>query len=120
VASIAQFLGNQAMRDPYEHLAEIVRTGRTVMPGDGSVEHAALRPGGRAATLEFVPNEDRVSPPIPAAFSMVMLASTVAGDLYAERTHGHVHGGRLRRRHRSPHSHEPSYGGHGTRLSDSE
>src|SRR6185312_1568283 len=31
--------------------------------------HAALRPGGRAATLEFVPNEDRVSPPIPASFS---------------------------------------------------
>src|SRR5271157_4017647 len=44
--------------------------------------HAALRPGGRAATLEFVPNEDRVSPPMPAAFSMTMLASTVAGDAY--------------------------------------
>jgi len=208
LASVAQFLCNQDMRDPYEHLAEIVRTGRTVMPGDGSVEpenpiwvqfaesmapmmapmaaplsavvlegytgptrvldiaaghglfgieiakqnpqarvtaidwapvlrvaldnarkagvddrynmlpgsafevdfggpydavlltnflhhfdeptcvgllrkvHAALRPGGRAATLEFVPNEDRVSPPIPAAFSMTMLASTVAGDAY--------------------------------------
>ena len=27
--------------------------------------HAALRPGGRAATLEFVPNEDRISPPMP-------------------------------------------------------
>ena len=34
------------------------------------------------ATLEFVPNEDRVSPPMPAAFSMTMLASTVAGDAY--------------------------------------
>jgi len=44
--------------------------------------HAVLRPGGRAATLEFVPNEDRVSPPMPAAFSMTMLASTVAGDAY--------------------------------------
>jgi SAM-dependent methyltransferase len=44
--------------------------------------HRALRPGGRAATLEFVPNEDRVSPPIPAAFSMAMLASTAAGDAY--------------------------------------
>ena len=208
LASIAQFLGNPAMREPYDHLAEIVRTGRTVLPGDGSVEpenpiwvqfaetmapmmapmagplgavvleghagpmrvldiaaghglfgieiakqnpqarvtgldwapvlrvalenarkagvqdrydmlpgsafevefggpydvvlltnflhhfdqatcvgllkkvHAALRPGGRAATLEFVPNEDRVSPPMPAAFSMTMLASTVAGDAY--------------------------------------
>jgi hypothetical protein len=44
--------------------------------------HGALRPGGRAATLEFVPNEDRVSPPMAAAFSMTMLASTVAGDAY--------------------------------------
>jgi SAM-dependent methyltransferase len=44
--------------------------------------HSALRPGGRAATLEFVPNEDRVSPPMPAAFSMTMLTSTVAGDAY--------------------------------------
>jgi SAM-dependent methyltransferase len=208
LASIAQFLVNPAMRDPYDRLAEIVRTGRTVLPGDGSVEaenpiwvqfaetmapmmapmvgplgavvldghsgpmrvldiaaghglfgieiakqnpqarvtgldwapvlrvaldnarkagvhdrydmlpgsafevdfngpydavlltnflhhfdqptcvgllkkvHAALRPGGRAATLEFVPNEDRISPPIPAAFSMTMLASTPAGDAY--------------------------------------
>lgn len=42
----------------------------------------SLKPGGRAATLEFVPNEDRVSPPAPAAFSMTMLASTAAGDAY--------------------------------------
>ncbi|HVN04178.1 MAG TPA: class I SAM-dependent methyltransferase [Bryobacteraceae bacterium] len=208
LASIAQFLSNPAMREPYDRLAEIVRTGRTVLPGDGSVEpenpiwvqfaetmapmmapmagplgavvldghrgpmrvldiaaghglfgieiakqnpqahvtgldwapvlrvaldnarnagvqerydmlpgsafevdfggpydavlltnflhhfdrstcvallkkvHGALRAGGRAATLEFVPNEDRVSPPMPAAFSMTMLASTVAGDAY--------------------------------------
>ncbi|MGB2626047.1 MAG: class I SAM-dependent methyltransferase [Candidatus Acidiferrum sp.] len=44
--------------------------------------HAALKPGGKAITLEFVPNEDRVSPPTPAAFSLVMLASTSAGDAY--------------------------------------
>ena len=44
--------------------------------------HAALRPGGRAATLEFVPNEDRVSPPMSAAFSMTMLATTATGDAY--------------------------------------
>ena len=208
LASMAQFLSNPAMREPYEHLAEIVRAGRTVLPGDGSVEpgnpiwvqfaetmapmmaplvgplgavvleghtgpmrvldiaaghglfgieiakqnpqarvtgldwapvlrvaldnarkagvqqrydmlpgsafevdfggpydavlltnflhhfdqptcvgllkkvRAALKSGGRAATLEFVPNEDRVSPPMPAAFSMTMLISTVAGDAY--------------------------------------
>lgn len=211
LASIAQFLGNPAMRAPYDQLAEIVRTGRTVLPGEGSVEpdnpiwvqfaetmapmmapmvgplgavvlegftgpmrvldiaaghglfgieiakqnpqarvtgldwapvlrvaldnarragvhdrydmlpgsafevdlggpydvvlltnflhhfdlptcvrllrkaHTALRSGGRTATLEFVPNEDRVSPPIPAAFSMTMLTSTVAGDAYTLR-----------------------------------
>jgi hypothetical protein len=44
--------------------------------------HASLKKGGRAATLEFVPNEDRVSPPIPAAFSLTMLATTDAGDAY--------------------------------------
>jgi hypothetical protein len=208
LASIAQFLSNPAMREPYAHLADIVRAGRTTLPGHGSVEpenpiwvqfaesmapmmaplasplgalvldghtgpmrvldiaaghglfgieiakqnpqahvtgldwapvlhvalenarkagvqdrydmlpgsafevefggpydavlltnflhhfdpptcvgllkkvHAALGPGGRAATLEFVPNEDRVSPPMPAAFSMTMLASTAAGDAY--------------------------------------
>ncbi len=44
--------------------------------------HGALKPGGKAATLEFVPNEDRVSPPMPAAFSLTMLTSTAAGDAY--------------------------------------
>lgn len=44
--------------------------------------HAALKTGGRALTLEFVPNDDRVSPPIPAAFSMMMLGSTPGGDAY--------------------------------------
>lgn len=44
--------------------------------------HAALKPNGRAFTLEFVPNEDRVSPPVAAAFSLVMLAGTDAGDAY--------------------------------------
>lgn len=208
LASIAQFLGNQAMHEPYDRLAEIVRTGRTVLPGDGSVEpenpiwvqfaetmapmmaplarplgeivlqgrsgpmrvldiaaghglfgieiakqnpearvtgldwapvlrvaldnarragvherydmlpgsafevdfggpydvvlltnflhhfdqptcvgllqkiRRALVPGGQVATLEFVPNEDRVSPPMPAAFAMTMLTSTAAGDAY--------------------------------------
>jgi SAM-dependent methyltransferase len=42
----------------------------------------ALKPGGQAVVLEFVPNPDRVSPPMPAAFSLTMLADTVAGDAY--------------------------------------
>lgn len=44
--------------------------------------HAALKPAGKAVTLEFVPNEDRVTPPMAAAFSLVMLAGTDAGDAY--------------------------------------
>jgi 2-polyprenyl-3-methyl-5-hydroxy-6-metoxy-1,4-benzoquinol methylase len=44
--------------------------------------HAAMQPGGRVLTLEFVPNEDRVSPPMQASFAMIALASTPAGDAY--------------------------------------
>ena len=43
---------------------------------------SALKPGGQAITLEFVPNEDRVTPPTAAAFSLIMLADTDAGDAY--------------------------------------
>jgi len=211
VASISRFLGNPAMNRPYEHLAEIIRNGRTVLPGEGSVEpenpvwvefahsmapmmapmaaplgrivldghsgpievldiaaghglfgieiarqhpqariravdwapvlgvaeenarkagvagryealagsafevdyggpydvvlltnflhhfdvptcvgllkkvRAAMKPAGRVAALEFVPGEDRVSPPMAAGFSLVMLATTAAGDAYTFR-----------------------------------
>jgi len=44
--------------------------------------YAGLQPGGRAVTLEFVPNADRVTPPFPASFSLTMLASTQAGNAY--------------------------------------
>ena len=44
--------------------------------------HGALADGGRAVTLEFIPNPDRVSPPQAAAFSLMMLGSTPAGDAY--------------------------------------
>jgi ubiquinone/menaquinone biosynthesis C-methylase UbiE len=44
--------------------------------------HDALKPGGRALTLEFVPNPDRVSPTTPARFSLTMLAVTDSGDAY--------------------------------------
>jgi SAM-dependent methyltransferase len=44
--------------------------------------HAALKPGGRVVVLEFVPNPDRISPPMPAAFSLTMLAGTPSGDAY--------------------------------------
>lgn len=43
---------------------------------------ASLAPGGRVLAVEFVPNEDRVSPPFQASFALVMLATTPQGDAY--------------------------------------
>jgi ubiquinone/menaquinone biosynthesis C-methylase UbiE len=42
----------------------------------------SLSPSGFVVTLEFIPNEDRVSPPTAAAFSFTMLGTTPAGDAY--------------------------------------
>lgn len=47
--------------------------------------NTAMRPGGLLVTLEMIPNEDRVSPPFAAAFSLMMLGSTPAGDAYTFR-----------------------------------
>jgi SAM-dependent methyltransferase len=44
--------------------------------------HDALAPGGRAAIVEFVPDRERVSPPMPATFSLKMLVTTPSGDAY--------------------------------------
>ena len=42
---------------------------------------ASMAPGGRVVTLEFVPNDDRISP-ASADFALVMLVTTPAGDAY--------------------------------------
>ncbi len=42
----------------------------------------ALAPDGRVAVLEFVPSPDRVSPPMAASFSLMMLGNTAHGDAY--------------------------------------
>ncbi len=42
----------------------------------------ALNGDGRALLLEYIPDEDRVSPPRAAGFALVMLATTPAGDAY--------------------------------------
>lgn len=44
--------------------------------------NGALAEGGQVITSELIPNEDRVSPPGEAMFSMIMLAGTPAGDAY--------------------------------------
>lgn len=42
----------------------------------------ALKAGSKLLTLEFVPAEDRVSPPAAACFPLIMLATTPHGDAY--------------------------------------
>lgn len=44
--------------------------------------YQCLNPGGRLFILEFVPNPDRVTPPIPASFSLMMFGLTPEGDAY--------------------------------------
>ncbi|MGO9463768.1 MAG: SAM-dependent methyltransferase [Isosphaeraceae bacterium] len=44
--------------------------------------YAALAPGGRALTLDFIPEPDRVTPPATATFALAMLATTAHGDAY--------------------------------------
>ena len=44
--------------------------------------YSSMAPGGRAVTLDFIPNEDRVSPGTPARFSIIMLTTTPSGDAY--------------------------------------
>jgi ubiquinone/menaquinone biosynthesis C-methylase UbiE len=44
--------------------------------------HRCLADGGRVITLEFVPNDDRVTPPMAAEFGLIMLATTPEGDAY--------------------------------------
>lgn len=55
-----------------------------VETGEGLLRkiRGSLAKDGRVMTLEFVPNEDRVTPPEAAGFSLMMLGSTAHGDAY--------------------------------------
>ena len=44
-----------------------------------------MKPGSTLAIVEFVPNEDRISPPLPAAFAIQMLGQTDGGDAFTFR-----------------------------------
>ena len=54
----------------------------------GTCEHlmkkvyAALKDGGRAVTLDLIPNEDHVTPREAGSFGLAMLVSTPHGDIY--------------------------------------
>jgi 2-polyprenyl-3-methyl-5-hydroxy-6-metoxy-1,4-benzoquinol methylase len=52
--------------------------------------HQALSPGGKAVIIEFVPNEDRVTPPPSASFALVMLGTTPEGDAYTFAEYGQM------------------------------
>jgi len=47
--------------------------------------HAALAPNGYVAIVEYVPNEDRVTPSEAASFALTMLSSTPEGDAFTFR-----------------------------------
>ncbi|MGH9487907.1 MAG: class I SAM-dependent methyltransferase [Terriglobales bacterium] len=70
------------------HLALI--TGFLHMFGPNTIEalfgkvKKVLAPGGAVLVVDFLPNEDRVSPPFEAAFSLTMLAATQEGRAYTE------------------------------------
>jgi ubiquinone/menaquinone biosynthesis C-methylase UbiE len=53
---------------------------------------AAMRPGGRLVTLEFVPNDDRVTPPVAAGFAL-----TMRRRLHVPRTGSYVQGSGFQR-----------------------
>ena len=42
----------------------------------------ALADGGRVVTLDFIPDADRLNPPMSAAFAVTMLGTTPAGDAF--------------------------------------
>ncbi|HWF98193.1 MAG TPA: methyltransferase [Steroidobacteraceae bacterium] len=42
----------------------------------------ALRPGGRIAIIDMIPNDERTGPPYPLIFALNMLLNTEAGDTY--------------------------------------
>jgi ubiquinone/menaquinone biosynthesis C-methylase UbiE len=44
--------------------------------------HACLTDTGRAITLEFIPDEDRITPASTAGFALTMLTTTASGDAY--------------------------------------
>lgn len=52
--------------------------------------HDALADGGRMLILEMVPNEDRISPPAPASFAMMMLVNTPSGDAFTLTEYRHM------------------------------
>jgi 2-polyprenyl-3-methyl-5-hydroxy-6-metoxy-1,4-benzoquinol methylase len=56
----------------------------------GAKAYAALGPGGRALTLDFIPDPDRITPASAATFALTMLATTAHGDAYTFAEYQHI------------------------------
>ena len=52
---------------------------------------SSLKADGKTMTLEMIPNDDRVTPKLAAAFSIIMLANTPSGDAYTFRELEEMH-----------------------------
>jgi SAM-dependent methyltransferase len=50
----------------------------------------SLSPGGKTLVVDFVPDEGRVSPAVPAMFAFWMLATTPSGDAYTAREYNEM------------------------------
>ena len=64
VANFLQLLGTRAIEDLLRRI------------------RSAMAPGGRAVTVGFIPNDDRVTPPLDAFFAVIALSGTSEGDAY--------------------------------------
>lgn len=68
----------------------VLITGFLHMFGPATVEavlvkaRPSLAPGGAVIVVDFLPNDDRISPPMQAAFSLRMLLATTEGRAYTE------------------------------------
>ena len=74
VASVYRFLSTPTISEPFNHLADIVRSGRTSLPGDGSVE--AENP----AWVEFAHSIAPMMAPMAAPLGKIVMEGT-SGDL---------------------------------------
>jgi hypothetical protein len=53
--------------------------------------HKALAANGRCVTVEFIPDDNRVTPPPAATFALTMLATTPNGDAYTFAEYERMH-----------------------------
>jgi SAM-dependent methyltransferase len=53
--------------------------------------HNALAANGRCVTVEFIPDDNRVTPPPSATFALTMLATTPKGDAYTFAEYERMH-----------------------------